>query len=59
MANVSDAIRRKKSEADIAPSQEELDALLKDMPVFGLKGVRQTLQQKSRYLGRPGFCCCY
>ena len=48
MPNVSDAMTRKKSEADLAPSQEELDVLLKDMPVFGLKGVRQTLQQKSR-----------
>jgi hypothetical protein len=48
MPNVSDAMRRKKSEADLAPSREELDVLLKDMPLFGLKGVRQTLQQKSR-----------
>lgn len=31
-----------------APSQEELDELLRDMPVFGLQGVRQTLSQKSK-----------
>ena len=48
MPNESDAMRHKKSEADLAPSREELDILLKDMPLFGLKGVRQTLQQKSR-----------
>ena len=36
------------SNHDIAPSQEELDALLRDMPVFGLQGVRQTLGQKSK-----------
>ena len=48
MPNESDAMKRKNSETDLAPSQEELDVLLKDMPVFGLKGVRQTLQQKSR-----------
>ena len=48
MSNESDAMRHQKSEADLAPSREELDVLLKDMPLFGLKGVRQTLQQKSR-----------
>ena len=37
-----------KSDSDLAPSQEELDALLRDMPVFGLQGVRQTLEQKSK-----------
>ena len=37
-----------KSDKDLAPSQEELDALLRDMPVFGLQGVRQTLEQKSK-----------
>jgi len=37
-----------KSDSDLAPSQEELDALLRDMPVFGLQGVRQTLSQKSK-----------
>lgn len=31
-----------------APSQEELDELLRDMPVFGHQGVRQTLSQKSK-----------
>lgn len=36
------------SENNLAPSQEELDALLRDMPVFGLQGVRQTLSQKSK-----------
>lgn len=36
------------SNNDVAPSQEELDALLRDMPVFGLQGVRQTLSQKSK-----------
>ena len=34
------------SENNLAPSQEELDALLRDMPVFGLQGVRQTLESK-------------
>ena len=48
MPNVSDAMKRKNSEANLAPSQDELDVLLKEMPLFGLKGVRQTLQQKSR-----------
>ena len=48
MPNESDAMKRKNSETDLAPSQEELDVLLKDMPLFGLNGVRQTLQQKSR-----------
>ena len=33
---------------NLAPSEEELDALLGDMPVFGLRGVRQTLSQKSK-----------
>ncbi len=37
-----------KSDDNIAPSQEELDALLRDMPIFGLQGVRQTLRQKSK-----------
>ena len=37
-----------KSDSDLAPSQEELDALLRDMPVFGLQGVRRTLSQKSK-----------
>ena len=37
-----------KSDSDLAPSQEELDALLRDMPVFGLQGVRRTLEQKSK-----------
>lgn len=37
-----------KSDSDLAPSQEELDTLLRDMPVFGLQGVRQTLEQKSK-----------
>ena len=36
------------SENNLAPSQEELDELLRDMPVFGLQGVRQTLRQKSK-----------
>jgi len=36
------------SENNLAPSQEELDALLQDMPVFGLQGVRHTLRQKSK-----------
>ena len=38
----------KKSDSDLLPSQEELDALLRDMPVFGLQGVRRTLEQKSK-----------
>ena len=33
---------------NLSPSEEELDALLGDMPVFGLRGVRQTLSQKSK-----------
>lgn len=33
---------------NLAPSEEELGALLGDMPVFGLRGVRQTLSQKSK-----------
>ena len=37
-----------KSDNNIAPSQEELDALLRDIPVFGLQGVRRTLGQKSK-----------
>ena len=37
-----------KSDNDLTPSQEELDALLRDMPVFGPQGVRQTLEQKSK-----------
>ena len=37
-----------KSDSNLAPSQEELDALLRDMPVFGLQGVRRTLEQKSK-----------
>ena len=36
------------SENNLAPSQEELDELLRDMPVFGLQGVRQTLRRKSK-----------
>lgn len=36
-----------KPDSELAPSQEELDALLRDMPVFGLQGVRRTLEQKS------------
>lgn len=37
-----------KSDSDLAPSKEELDALLRDMPVFSLQGVRKTLEQKSK-----------
>jgi hypothetical protein len=37
-----------KSDNDLTPSQEELDALLRDMPAFGPQGVRQTLEQKSK-----------
>lgn len=37
-----------KSDSDLAPSKEELDALFRDMPIFGLKGVRRTLEQKSK-----------
>lgn len=37
-----------KSDSDLAPSKEELDALLRGMPVFGLQGVRKTLEQKSK-----------
>jgi hypothetical protein len=48
MRKITDVLTRKKSEADLAPSQEELNALLQDMPLFSLKGVRQTLQHKSR-----------
>ena len=33
---------------NLAPSEEELDALLGDVPAFGLRGVRQTLSQKSK-----------
>ena len=43
------------SNNDIAPSQEELDALLRDMPVFGLQGVRQTLSQKSKLFRNAWF----
>ena len=43
------------SNNDIAPSQEELDALLRDMPVFGLQGVRQTLRQKSKLFRNAWF----
>lgn len=38
----------KKLDDDAAPSKEELDALLRDMPIFGLQGVRRTLEQKSK-----------
>lgn len=41
-----------KSDKDLAPSQEELDALLRDMPVFGLRGVRKTLRQRSKLFQR-------
>ena len=44
--------RVSKSDKDHAPSQEELDALLRDMPVFGLRGVRQTLRQRSKLFQR-------
>jgi len=44
--------RASKSDKDLAPSQEELDALLRDMPVFGLRGVRQTLKQRSKLFQR-------
>ena len=43
------------SENNLAPSQEELDALLRDMPVFGLQGVRQTLRQKSKLFRNAWF----
>lgn len=43
------------SEKNHAPSQEELDALLRDMPVFGLQGVRQTLRQKSKLFRNAWF----
>ena len=43
------------SEKNLAPSQEELDALLRDMPVFGLQGVRQTLRQKSKLFRNAWF----
>ena len=43
------------SNNDIAPSQEELDALLRDMPVFGLQGVRQTIRQKSKLFRNAWF----
>ena len=43
------------SENNHAPSQEELDALLRDMPVFGLQGVRQTLRQKSKLFRNAWF----
>ena len=43
------------SNNDIAPSQEELDALLRDMPVFGLRGVRHTLRQKSKLFRNAWF----
>ena len=38
---------KKQSDDDLSPSKEELDALLKDMPLFGFQGVRRTLMQKS------------
>lgn len=38
---------KRQSDDDLAPSREELEALLKDMPLFGLQGVRRTLLQKS------------
>jgi len=44
--------RISKPDKDLAPSQEELDALLRDMPVFGLRGVRQTLRQRSKLFQR-------
>ena len=45
----------KNAENNLAPSQEELDALLRDMPVFGLQGVRQTLRQKSKLFRNAWF----
>ena len=43
------------SEKNLAPSQQELDALLRDMPIFGLQGVRQTLRQKSKLFRNAWF----
>lgn len=45
----------KKSDEDLSPSKEELDALLQDMPVFGFQGVRRTLMQKSPLFRRAWF----
>lgn len=44
--------RISKSDKDLAPSQEELDALLRDMPVFSPRGVCQTLRQRSKLFQR-------
>lgn len=46
---------KKQSDDDFSPSKEELDALLKDMPLFGFQGVRRTLLQKSPLFRRTWF----
>lgn len=46
---------KKQSDDDLSPSKEELDALLKDMPLFGFQGVRRTLMQKSPLFRRTWF----
>lgn len=46
---------KKQSDDDLSPSKEELDALLKDMPLFGFQGVRRTLIQKSPLFRRTWF----
>lgn len=46
---------KKQSDDDLSPSKEELDALVKDMPLFGFQGVRRTLMQKSPLFRRTWF----
>ncbi len=46
---------KKQSDDDLSPSKEELDELLKDMPLFGFQGARRTLMQKSPLFRRTWF----
>ena len=47
-------MKKDESNAESTPSKEEIDALLKDMPLFALKSVRNTLYKRS-----IRFRCCW